>query len=145
MAKRRKSTSMVRTVTIPSSQYRAPAPIIKVSAPRAIVPKSKRRKGGGHSRKKSTGLSFGTTLMGASATAGAIGLAEKAGLLDKLPDVPFVGRKGALAIAAYIWARYGGGGAIARDVALCASVLSAYQLGKEGTISGESYLLALRG
>ena len=68
-------------------------------------------------------------------TAAAIGFAEKSGLLDKLPEVPLVGRKGALAIATYYWARHGGG-SLARDICLVAAAISGYELGKEGSISG---------
>jgi len=58
--------------------------------------------------------------------------------MAKLPAIPLVGRKGALAIAAYYYSRHGGG-AIARDVAIAAAALSGYELGKSGTVSGEDY------
>jgi hypothetical protein len=47
-----------------------------------------------------------------------------------------VGRKGALAIAAYYYSRHGGG-ALSRDVAIAAAALSGYELGTKGSISGE--------
>ena len=74
----------------------------------------------------------------AGVTAAAIGLAEKAGLADKIPEIPLIGRKGALALGAYWWSR-SGGGKLARDVALVAAALAGYELGKEGKISGDEY------
>lgn len=71
----------------------------------------------------------------AAITAAVLGMAEKSGVLDKLPEVPFVGRKGALALITYYWARHGGG-QIARDVCLVTSALVGYEFGKEGTVTG---------
>ena len=45
----------------------------------------------------------------AAITAAVVGMAEKSGVLDNLPEIPVVGRKGVLAIVAYYWARHGGG------------------------------------
>lgn len=72
----------------------------------------------------------------AAVTAAVIGLAEKSGILDSLPEIPIIGRKGTLAIVAYYWARHGGG-PIARDVALAAAALCGYQWGKEGKVTGD--------
>jgi hypothetical protein len=68
-------------------------------------------------------------------TAAVIGMAEKANVFDALPEIPVVGRKGALAIVAYYWARHGGG-QIARDVAIVAAAICGYQYGKEGKVDG---------
>lgn len=110
---------------------RMPAPIVIRTSTTARKPKrSRRRRGGG-------GGGLTPTSMGAFGLGGAIiGLAESNGVLDKLPSVPLIGRKGLLALGAYYWSKHGGG-TIARDIAIAASVLSGYQLGKEGTISGD--------
>jgi hypothetical protein len=71
----------------------------------------------------------------AAVTAAVIGLAEKSGILDNLPEVPMVGRKGTVAILAYFWAKRGGGG-LARDVALVCAALAGYDWGKTGSITG---------
>jgi len=94
---------------------------------------TRRRKGGG--RRRAGAASGGVTPVKAALTAAVIGLAEKSGVLDKLPEIPWIGRKGLLAIVAYYWARHGGG-PIARDVCLVAAAVSGYEYGKEGTISG---------
>jgi hypothetical protein len=65
-----------------------------------------------------------------------VGLVEKTGILDKLPTIPVVGRKGTIALAAWYYSKHGGGN-MARKVAIVAAVLSGYQLGKEGSVSGE--------
>jgi hypothetical protein len=64
-----------------------------------------------------------------------VGLAEKNGILDKIPEIPVVGRKGAVALIAYYWARHGGG-PMARDVALVMAAVCGYEYGKEGSVSG---------
>jgi len=68
-------------------------------------------------------------------TAAVIGMAEKSGVLANLPEIPVVGRKGAIALGAYYWARHGGG-QLARDVALCMAAICGYEYGKDGSISG---------
>lgn len=78
----------------------------------------------------------GSTILAIGVASTVIGLAENAGLMDKLPAVPFVGKKGLLAIAAYYYSKHGGG-SLSRDVALAAAALSGYELGKSGTISGD--------
>ena len=88
-----------------------------------------------HPRRASGGASAGVTPIKVAVTAAVLGMAEKSGVLDKLPEIPFVGRKGALALAAYYWARHGGG-MVARDVALVTAAICGYEFGKEGSISG---------
>lgn len=86
-------------------------------------------------RASASGGSAGVTPVKAAITAAVLGMAEKSGVLDKLPEIPMVGRKGALALVAYYWARHGGG-QIARDVALVTAAICGYEFGKEGSISG---------
>ena len=134
MAKKRKTAALARP-TYYAQPTRSPAPIVRltVPAPKAAKSPKRRRSGGGGG-----GGSFTKTLMGAALTTAMVGFAEKSGVLDKLPTIPILGRKGTLAIAAYLWSKHGGG-QIARDVAMAAAVLSAYEFSKDGTISGADY------
>jgi hypothetical protein len=126
---------VVRQISPSYGAPRTAAPIvIRQSAPATRHKRRSHFRGRG----KTKGMGLNQTIMGAAVAGGLIGLAEKTGLLDKLPTIPIVGRKGALAIAAYFWAKHGGG-QMARDVAIAAATMSAYQLGKEGTISGDDY------
>jgi hypothetical protein len=115
---RRTSTAIVR-----ASQ---PIPTIRLAMPRpsnlARAPKRK-------AARRSSGGSAGVTPVKVAVTAAVIGLAEKSGVLDNLPEIPVVGRKGTLAIIAYYWARHGGGG-LARDVSLVSAALCGYEWGK---------------
>ena len=130
MAKRRStSTAIVRAVPVP---VRTPAPVIRIATPRPLAaPKKKHRRsssvGGGLTEK---------TLFGAGIGGLAIGFIEKQ--FPNLPLVPVLGRKGTIAIGAYLLSKRGGmGGGIMRDVALAASVLSGYELGKTGQVTGD--------
>lgn len=76
------------------------------------------------------------TPIAAAVTSAGIGFAEKSGLLDNLPTVPVLGRKGTLAVAAWAWGRFAGGGKIARDVCVVAAALAGYEYGKLGSVSG---------
>lgn len=130
MAKRRRrSTAGQFTKAI--SVYRPPAPIIRVSAPRAVAKKKHhRRRSGGGSHELSQKTMLGSAIGGA-----ALGFIEKS--FPNLPTVPLIGRKGTIAIAAYMLHKRGTGGGILRDVAIAAAVLAGYELGKDGKISGD--------
>lgn len=78
-------------------------------------------------------------MVGLAVTAGVIGLAEKAGILEQIPNVPFVGRKGVAAIGLYLLSRNGFGGQMVRDAALVLAAVSAYEYGKTGSVSGSEY------
>jgi len=127
MAKR-SSALAVRTV-------RAPAPVIRIAAPRAANVVKAARRTGRMSRRAAVG-SHGLTPIAAATTAAVVGYAESSGLLDRLPEIPVIGRKGTLAIAAWYFSKHGGG-KIARDVALIAAVLAGHELGAKGSISGD--------
>lgn len=128
MAKRRRSTRTQVSRAI--SVYRPPAPIIRVSAPRAPKVKKHRRRHSVGSHELSQKTMIGSAIGGA-----ALGFIEKS--FPNLPTVPLIGRKGTIAIAAYMLHKRGTGGGILRDVAIAAAVLAGYELGKEGRISGE--------
>jgi hypothetical protein len=74
--------------------------------------------------------------MRAGMAAAVVGYVEKEGWLAKLPTIPVIGRKGALALAAHYYSKHGGG-RMARDVAVVAAVLAGYELGLKGSISGD--------
>jgi hypothetical protein len=113
----------------PPIRVNMPRPMV-IASPRAAARPKRRKSGGGGM------LGGASTFIAIGVAAAVIGMAEKAGIMDKLPDIPLVGRKGALAIGAYYYSKHGGG-SLARDVALAAAVLSGYQLAKEGTITGD--------
>lgn len=126
MAKRT-STAIVRTSTIPTVRIAVPRTAPMVKAPRRGAV---RRRGGSIG-----GASSGVTPVKVAITAAVVGMVEKSGMLDKLPEIPLVGRKGAMALITYYWARHGGG-QIARDVCLVTSAIVGYQFGKEGEVTG---------
>jgi hypothetical protein len=109
-------------------------PTIRLAVPRSapIVRVAKRRA----TRRSSSSGAGSVSPIKAAVTAAVIGLAEKSGVLDSLPEIPIIGRKGTLALVAFYWARHGGG-PIARDVALAAAALCGYQWGREGKVTGE--------
>lgn len=75
-------------------------------------------------------------MLGSALGGAALGFIEKS--FPNLPTVPVIGRKGTIAIGAYLLSKRGGlGGSLLRDVAIAAAVLAGYELGKEGHISGE--------
>ena len=64
------------------------------------------------------------------------GYAVKSGLVAKLPAIPVLGRTGTAAILLDYWSRHGGG-QIAHRAARAAAAIAGYQLGHEGSISGD--------
>lgn len=134
--RRFRTASPTRTVVYepPPVRVAAPQPIVvrTPSAPKA--PRRRRSSGGGGGV---GGLLGGSnTAIAVGLTAAIIGLAESSGIVQKLPDIPLVGRKGALAIGAWYYSRHGGG-TLARDIAIAAAAISGYELGKTGTVTGD--------
>lgn len=123
MAKKKTTTAIVRQVPV----FRQAAPIINVRAPAA--PKAKK-----HHRRKAGGQALTQETMTKHAVGGfAYGMIEKyAG--PSIPTLPLVGRAGAIAIGAYMFAK--GRGGIVADVARAAAVIAGYQLGSSGKIAG---------
>jgi hypothetical protein len=62
----------------------------------------------------------------------AVGFVEKT--FPTLPSLPLVGKKGAIAIAAYMLR---GRHPIINDIGMAAAAISGYELGKSGVISGD--------
>lgn len=138
MAKKRRKSSATKTKIIRVGAAKAPAPIIKVSAPRAAP--VRRRRGG--RRRSSGGVSgmAGGLISNESiqmAIGGALyGYAVKSGLVAKLPEIPVLGRTGTAAILLDYWGRHGGGNLVHR-AARAAAAIAGYQLGAEGKITGD--------
>jgi len=112
---------------------RSPAPIIRVSAPRA-APVKHRRKG---RRRSSSGGGSSLTLghiVGAGIGGFALGFIKKT--FPTLPTIPLLGRSGTIALGAY-FLRGHIKSPIVRDVALAAAAVAGNELGSTGTISGD--------
>ena len=135
MAKRKRASTKTRTTT---KIVRAPAPIIRVSSPRAAPVRRRRvarRRGGGGGGMGIGGLVSSEAIQ--MAIGGALyGYAVKSGLVAKLPAIPVLGRTGTAAILLDYWSRHGGG-SIAHRAARAAAAIAGYQLGAEGKISGD--------
>jgi hypothetical protein len=130
MAKRRTASTsqIVRTIPFP----RQVAPIIRVSAPRAVTKKKSRRRVGS----ASGGSLSAKSLLGTALGGAAFGYIEKS--FPNLPSLPLIGRSGTIALAAFFLSKRGGlGGGIVRDIAIAGAAISGYQLGKTGAISGD--------
>jgi hypothetical protein len=63
-------------------------------------------------------------------------MAEKSGVMDKLPEVPMIGRKGTIALAAWYYSKHGGGH-MAAQVAIIAAVMAGEEFGKDQKITGD--------
>lgn len=115
--------------------------VVQPSAPPA------RRRSSGMTRVRSAGRSIRRRVSGAfsgsasikkritgSAMGGfGVGFIEKT-FGDKIPTLPYVGRKGAIALAVYFLEPKS---EILRDVGIAAGALAGYELAKEGSISGD--------
>jgi hypothetical protein len=133
MAKRRKRTAARTTTKI--VRVGSPAPIVRVSAPRAV---RRRRRGG---RRRSGGGNIAGGLVSNESVQLAIGgalygFAVKQGWIEKLPALPIVGRTGAAALILDYFGRRGGGEMV-RRAGKAAAVIAGYQLGTEGKILGD--------
>lgn len=129
MAKKRTTAAKTQIIRMPS----APAPIIRVAAPRA-APKPKRRPGkrrggggGGIVSQNNIDMAIGGAF---------VGFAVKNGYIDKLPAIPVLGRIGTAAILLDMYSKRGGHPMAARAATACA-VLAGYQLMSQGKIDGD--------
>lgn len=139
MAKRRKRTASKSGGT-KIVRVGSPAPIIKVSAPRAPARRRshRRRRSSGGSRGHMGGIVSNEAVQ--MAVGGAIyGFAVKSGLVAKLPEIPLLGRTGTAAILLDYFSRHGGGH-LASRAARAAAAIAGYQLGAEGKITGDVVL-----
>jgi len=122
--------SSARTMTVYRPQAAAPITIRVPRAPSAPRKKSRRR---GRSR---SGLGGGGGILTYAVGGAAFGFIEKSEILKDVPAFPMIGKKGTITAIAYFWAK-NGGPKIAWDVARAGAVLSGYEFGKEGKISGD--------
>jgi hypothetical protein len=128
MARRKATRKATTTVVVRAPARRARSAPIVVAAPRRI---SRRRSGGGGGRS-----SGGKEIVASVIAGAAIGIIEKQNFFASLPSIPLLGKKGTIAVLAYVWRR-NGGPEMARDVALVAAGLSGYQFAKDGRIDGD--------
>lgn len=133
-AKKRRVVSDRTTTKI----IKAPAPIIRVSAPRAPAKRrsSRRRKSSGGGKSLGIGGIISNESIQAALGGALFGYAVKSGLVDKLPAIPVLGRTGTAAIVLDYFGRHGGG-QLARRAAHAAAAIAGYQLGNTGKISGD--------
>lgn len=125
MAKRTaaRSTNITRII-------RAPAPIVRVSAPRSAPKKHK----GGHRRGGKGGGKAG--LMACAVAGFALGYLDKNS--TTFPTVPMLGRAGTLAVVCHYWKSNIMGFSTA-DLAKGFAAIAAYEYSTKGTISGPGW------
>lgn len=135
MAAKKKRRVVSSRESVTTRIVKAPAPIIRVSAPRAPAKLVRRRRARRSSGPNLGGLISNETIQ--MAIGGALyGYAVKSGIVAKLPAIPVVGRTGTAAILLDYWSRHGGG-QLAHRAARAAAAIAGYQLGAEGKISGD--------
>ncbi len=78
----------------------------------------------------------GGELLGIALGGAIFGFAEKT-FGASIPQIPVLGRKGAITLAAYFMARNHMGGRLVRDVAISGASICGYELGKDGKVSGD--------
>ena len=122
----RKRTSFRRTAPNTLVILDNDAPMARRSAGRAPVRRRRRRSGG---------RSGGTSQLADDALAGAaFGLLERVTANLDLPEIPLLGRKGIVALAAYFLRRQH---PLIAKAARAGVIISSYELVSEGKITGE--------
>lgn len=129
MAKRSSAKTQIVRYTTPAP-YRAAAPIIKVTAPRA-APVKKHRRG---RRRGHEGGTTTKTMMGMVIGGFLLGYVDKN--MTTMPTIPVLGKAGTIAVVGYIVAKHGHI-PIAMDVAKAAAAVAAYEYGSTGKVSGD--------
>lgn len=138
MAAKRKTTTAIQTVrAYPVQGARAQPITLNIRTPKqqgGLMKKA--RRAGRAIRRAVGGLQYNEkSLLMVGAGGLAIGFLEDQ-FGDMLPDIPFVGRKGALTVGLYLLGKQGIGGQYVKDAALAGAAICGYQLGKEGEVSG---------
>jgi hypothetical protein len=136
----RSSSTRVKVVRVPgptrvvqaAPRRRRSSQTVVVSSPRAVT----HRRSRGHAGVGGVGTLTPAKLLSMGLGGAIFGFIESK--FPNLPTLPVVGRSGTVAIAAYLFSKHGGGtgGSIVKDVAVAASVITGYQLGKTGKVSG---------
>jgi hypothetical protein len=123
MARRRRSVALALRPTVPTIRIATPRSV----AVRAPVRHRRRARGRGGGRS--------VTPIHAAVVGLVIGMAEKSGVLEKLPEIPVLGKLGTTAVALAIWSRYGAPPMV-RDAAMVCAALAGHEFGREGKITG---------
>lgn len=125
-----KTATRTQIIRVPSAP--AKAPIIHMTMPRLPAPSVHHKKKGKGGKKGGAGRGMSDQEAGIAGLV--VGLVEKQGLLDKLPSLPLLGKKGTAAVALHYFAK--GKGGMWRDAKIALCVLAGYDLGKTGAILG---------
>jgi hypothetical protein len=128
MAKAKKTTAQRVTVSRSSGQPRNGGAVVVVREGAAKVARTVRR-----AASRARPDSDQATLLGLAMGGYGVGFVEKH-FGDQLPNLPIVGRKGAIALAVYFLKPKN---TILRNVGKAAAALSGYQFAKEGKIDGD--------
>lgn len=137
---RKRTTSRKGGVTVVRESARAAAPIVvttsaaparRRSGGRRSV--SKRRRSGGRKRRfHAPAATLSNTMVGLAAGGAVLGFVEKH-FGDKIPHLPLIGRKGAIALAVYLLKPKN---AWIQDAGKAAAAISGYELGTTGKVTG---------
>jgi hypothetical protein len=130
MAKRRKSSTKRRSSSARTITVRQPAPVVvrtSSGVTRRRAPARRRSSGRGFGG----GDNLGKTMLACGLGGAAVGFIEKQ--FPNLPTLTFLGKKGTIAAAAYLFRKQL---PYAREIAISAAAISGYEFGKEGRISG---------
>ncbi len=133
----KKTASRSTALAIKHALARRPAPIVKPiivkPAPVKVMKPKRHPKHHGRGRGMLGGF-VSQDRIGKVVGALAVGFLEKQGLMQQLPALPLIGRKGTIALAAHF---FGGGSKLANDICDAALILAAHEFGSTGTVSGE--------
>ena len=137
MARRkRRAATATRTTTKVIRVGSSPAPIVRVTAPRALPVRRYRRRSSGGGGRIAGGLISNDAVQ--MAIGGLMyGYAVKTGIVNSLPALPLIGRTGTAAIILDYFSRHGGG-QIALRMSRAAASIAGYTLGAEGKITGDA-------
>lgn len=125
MARRKKTQSAPRTKVT-----KKPGGVVVVSQ---SAPLARAKSVGRRIAKAAGGASLQSRMQGAFIAGAVLGFVERT-FGDKIPNLPIVGRKGAVSLAVYFMKPKH---KILQDVGVTAAGLSGYQLGKENKIDGD--------
>jgi len=116
--------------------------VVRASAPRPIVIKTSGKASKGRARRVAHAVgSFALAerhRMGAIAGGFILGMVDKSDFADKIPTLPFLGKAGTLGLAAWGVAK-ATKSQWANDAATGFLAIAAYELAKEGSISGPAH------
>ncbi|HZZ54776.1 MAG TPA: hypothetical protein VFE26_10890 [Trebonia sp.] len=115
-----------------------PKPIV-IKQTKVIKHKAKRRSSGGGGGGLGLGRLISDQRIQFALGAAAVGVLEKQTFYAQVPALPYVGKKGTVAVAAFLLSD-GGKNKLANDICTAALMLAAYELGSTGKVSGDDYI-----